>query len=190
MDFIAHLWLPIVVSAVLVFVASSVIHMVVQWHKTDYNKLANEDDVRAALRASDAAPAQYVMPYCPGMKDMQAPEMQKKFVEGPIAFITLRPIGVPKMGGALGSVVRLHARHQRDRGLRRVEGVGADGDRRELPPGMPPGGRARLPRLRRGQRAARHLDGQAPGAAWPRTSPTRAIYAAITAVTFAWLWPR
>jgi len=36
------------------------------------------------------------------MKDLQAPEMQKKFAEGPIAFITVRPPGVPKMGGALG----------------------------------------------------------------------------------------
>jgi hypothetical protein len=102
MDFIAHLWLPIVVSAVLVFIASSLIHMVIKWHNTDYNKLANEDEVRAALRASSAAPAQYVIPHCADMKAMQAPEMQKKFVEGPIAFITLRPPGAPKMGGALG----------------------------------------------------------------------------------------
>src|SRR5437762_67343 len=102
MEFVSLLWMPIVVSAVLVFVASSVIHMVIQWHKSDYNKFANEDDVRSTIRASGAAPAQYVIPYCADMKQMQTPEMQKKFEEGPIAFITLKAGGPPKMGPALG----------------------------------------------------------------------------------------
>ena len=33
---IASLWLPIVLAAVIVFVASSVIHMAPLWHKNDY----------------------------------------------------------------------------------------------------------------------------------------------------------
>src|SRR5205807_1043149 len=44
------LWLPIVVSSVLVFVVSSAIHMASPWHKSDYPKVPNEDRVRDALR--------------------------------------------------------------------------------------------------------------------------------------------
>jgi hypothetical protein len=102
MSFIAELWIPIVVSAVLIFIASSLIHMVFKWHNSEYRKLSNEDAVRVAVRAGSPAPGQYVIPHCLDMKDMGSPEMQQKFVEGPIAFITVRPSGPPKMGGALG----------------------------------------------------------------------------------------
>ena len=44
---LADLWLPILVAAVLVFVVSSVIHMVLQYHKPDYRKLAKEEEVLA-----------------------------------------------------------------------------------------------------------------------------------------------
>ena len=43
MTFLAQLWMPIVLSAVLVFAASSLIHMVLKWHNADYRPLANED---------------------------------------------------------------------------------------------------------------------------------------------------
>jgi len=102
MAFLAQLWLPILVSAVLVFVASTLIHMVIQWHKADYRGFGNEDAVRAAIRAADAAPGQYMIPHCAEMKNMQSPEMQKKFEEGPIAIVTLRKPGPPTMGPALG----------------------------------------------------------------------------------------
>ncbi len=49
---LAALWLPILLSAVIVFVASSVIHMATPWHKSDYPKLPNEDRVMDALRAN------------------------------------------------------------------------------------------------------------------------------------------
>lgn len=102
MDFLAQLWLPILVSAVLVFIASSVIHMVVQWHKPDYHGFSNEEAVRSAINAGKPAPGQYIVPYCSDMKDMQKPEMIKKFEEGPIAFMMVRAPCVPKMGGSLG----------------------------------------------------------------------------------------
>ena len=101
MAFLAQLWMPIILSAVAVFVASSLIHMVLKWHNSDYRKLPNEDSVRAAIRAGNPAPGQYVVPHCLGMKEMQTPESQQKFVEGPVGFITLRPNGLPRMGGTL-----------------------------------------------------------------------------------------
>src|SRR5258708_1008766 len=56
---LTQLWLPIVLSAVFVFIASSVIHMVLQWHKPFYKGFANEADVRAALGKSMSAPGIY-----------------------------------------------------------------------------------------------------------------------------------
>jgi hypothetical protein len=102
MSYIAELWIPIVLSAVLIFVASSLIHMVFKWHNGDYWKLSNEDEVRAVVRAGSPAPGQYVIPHCADMKAMGSPEMQRKFVEGPIAFVTVRASGPPKMGATLG----------------------------------------------------------------------------------------
>ena len=102
MPFITELWLPIVVAAVGVFIASSLIHMVFKWHNSDYLKFANEDDVRAAIRAASPPPGQYAVPYCSDMKQMGSPEMQKKFTEGPIAWVTLRAPGMPSMGPMLG----------------------------------------------------------------------------------------
>jgi hypothetical protein len=96
-----QLWLPILVSAVLVFVASSLIHMVFKWHNSDYRKLANEPAVAAALGASAPAPGLYSLPHCIDMKDMQAPDMQARFRSGPVAMITVRPPGMPAMGALL-----------------------------------------------------------------------------------------
>jgi hypothetical protein len=98
---LAQLWMPIVLSAVLVFVASSLIHMVFKWHNADYRKLANEDDVRAVVRAGAAAPGEYVIPHCADMKDMGKPEVQQKFREGPVGLLTLRAPGSPRMGAPL-----------------------------------------------------------------------------------------
>jgi hypothetical protein len=96
------LWLPIMLSAVLVFLTSFVVHMVLRYHASDYTKLPNEDAVRAAIRSGSPKPAQYIIPYCPNPKDMQSPEMQQKFTEGPIAVLNLKAAGPPSMGPQLG----------------------------------------------------------------------------------------
>jgi len=101
MNDLIQLWLPVIVAAVSVFVASSLIHMVFKWHNSDYQKLSNEDAVLAAIRAGSPAPGLYVLPHCADMKDLQNEEMQKKFREGPVGFMTLKQPGPPAMGGAL-----------------------------------------------------------------------------------------
>ena len=103
MNGMLSLWLPILATAVFIFIASSLIHMVFKWHNSDYKKIANEDEVRAAIRASSPVPGQYVVPHCVDMKDMGSEEMKKKFLEGPIAFMTVRKNGPPNMGLALTS---------------------------------------------------------------------------------------
>lgn len=98
---LAALWLPIVGSAVLVFVLSSLVHMVLKYHSVDYTKLPNEDVVRAAIRAGSPAPRQYIIPYASEMKEMQSPEMQQKFAEGPVAVLNIKPPGPMTMGASL-----------------------------------------------------------------------------------------
>jgi hypothetical protein len=102
MNTLTSLWLPILLSAVVVFVISSLIHMVIKWHASDYRRLSNEDAVRAAIRAGNAAPGRYVFPYCDDMKDMASDAMAAKYREGPVGHVTLGHNGVPTMGKYLG----------------------------------------------------------------------------------------
>ena len=41
---LSALGLPIVLSAIFAFVASSIIHMASPWHKSDYPKIPNEEN--------------------------------------------------------------------------------------------------------------------------------------------------
>jgi len=96
---IMTLWLPILASAVVVFIAGSVIWMFMPWHKTDWSKTADEEAVRAALKSTQ--PGMYTLPNCPDPKQFKDADMQKKFIDGPQAFITVVPSGLPTMGPKL-----------------------------------------------------------------------------------------
>lgn len=93
------LWLPIVLSAVAVFILSSVVWMVLPWHRKDFLGLPDEPAARAALR--DAAPGLYTLPYCPDRSQMQDPEYVKKLEEGPVGFLVMMPKGNPSMSRSL-----------------------------------------------------------------------------------------
>ena len=102
MTTLAALWLPILVSAIAVFIVSSLVHMVLQIHKGDYQPLPDEDKVLDALRNAKVPPGQYMFP-CPGsMKEMGSPEMGAKFQQGPVGTLIVRPTGMPNMGKSLG----------------------------------------------------------------------------------------
>lgn len=96
---IMSLWLPIIVSAVVAFIAGSVIWMAMPWHKREWQKTPDEEALRAALKG--CPPGMYTVPNCNDQSEFKQPEMQQKFVEGPQAFITVVPSGLPKMGGKL-----------------------------------------------------------------------------------------
>lgn len=102
MNALLALWLPILLSAVVVFVISSLIHMLFKWHNSDYSALANEDAVREVIRAGNPTPGQYVLPYCGDMKEMGSEAMLKKYRDGPVGFLTIRPNGQVNMGKFLG----------------------------------------------------------------------------------------
>ncbi|MGE0354599.1 MAG: hypothetical protein AB7I33_03995 [Gemmatimonadales bacterium] len=92
------LWLPILVSAVLVFIVSSIVHMALGYHKSDYKPLQDEEAVRAALGRQNLPPGIYHVPHCADMKAMGSPEMTKKYEEGPVALIALLRNGRVNMG--------------------------------------------------------------------------------------------
>lgn len=95
------LLIPIVVSAVFVFIASSIIHMATPFHKNDLMKFPNEDDVQNALRPLGLRPGDYGLPKADSMKDMSSPEFLAKIKAGPVAWITIRPAGQFNMTASL-----------------------------------------------------------------------------------------
>ena len=96
-----QLWLPILLSAVAVFIVSSIVHMVLKWHMPDYHGFSNEDEVLAAIRNGNPSPGIHMLPYCKDMKDMGSPEMQAKFRQGPTGKFILRAGCEPSMGKPL-----------------------------------------------------------------------------------------
>ncbi len=98
---VTALWLPILVSAVLVFIVSSLIHMVLKYHKSDYGQVPGEDAVMASLRSHAIPPGDYVMPYASDPKEMQTPEYQEKQRQGPQMVVTVLPNGPISMGSSL-----------------------------------------------------------------------------------------
>ena len=88
---IAALWLPIVLSAVLVFMASALAHMVLPYHRSDYDRLSDEDSVLDALRDQKAGAGNYVAPHCVTPQERKSPEIMAKMKRGPLAFVTVIP---------------------------------------------------------------------------------------------------
>jgi hypothetical protein len=98
---ISELWLPMALSAVFVFIASSIANTVLPHHKGDFGRLPNEADVAEAMRKAGVTPGEYVMPYCTSMSDMKDPAFVEKMTKGPVAMMTVMKNGPPAMGGQL-----------------------------------------------------------------------------------------
>ena len=102
MQTLVGLWLPILVSSVLVFVASSLIWNVLGAHKWHILGLPDEPGLRDALAKQAVAPGMYTIPYASGPAPMKDPAFQEKLAKGPVAVITVRKPGLPNMGSFLG----------------------------------------------------------------------------------------
>lgn len=98
MTHMTALWLPILLSSVFVFVASSIIHMASPWHKSDYPKIANEDQVMDALRPLAIPPGDYMVPRPASMAEMKTAEFKAKLDRGPVVMMTVMPNGQTSMG--------------------------------------------------------------------------------------------
>jgi len=95
---IASLWLPICLSAVIVFFVSWIIHMLLPYHRTDFAKLPSESEVQEALRKFNIPPGEYMLPHAGGPQDMRKPEVLDKMNKGPVMIMTVMKPGPINMG--------------------------------------------------------------------------------------------
>ena len=98
MEFLSQLWLPIVVSGIVVFFMSALVWTVMPHHKKDWQGLPNEDAVLGAMRTNPPAPGQYAMPFVFDPKMRDDPAMKDRIAKGPNGYLTVIPGGTPAMG--------------------------------------------------------------------------------------------
>jgi hypothetical protein len=186
MTTLQSLWLPILLSAVLVFIASSIIHMGPLWHRSDYPKLSKEEQLRAAVRPLDLPPGDYMIPRPSGGAEMRSAEFMEKINQGPNLMLTVLPNGPWSMARnltqwfAYALVVSLFAAY--------VAG-------RARPPGAP---YLEVFRLVGATAFIGYTLALWQMSIWYRRSWSMTIkatidglvYALLTAALFGWLWPR
>lgn len=182
---LSALWLPIVLSAVIVFVASSIMHMLLRYHASDYRQVPDEDKVLGAMRSAGLTPGLYIFPFCLP-KDMKSPAALEKYKQGPVGRLTVIPSGTPMLAKYLlswfayclviGFFVAYLASHTVASGapypaVFRVVGTAAF-----LAYGL-------------GQLSSAIWKGQTLSATI-KEIVDGLVYALLTAGTFGWLWPR
>ena len=186
MDTLAALWLPIVLSAVLVFVASSVIWNALGAHKWHIKGLPDEAGAREALGKQGLSPGQYAIPYTADPRGMKDPAFVEKLEKGPVAFLVVRRSGAPNMGRFLSAWFVY---------LLVVSAFVAFVCGQTLPFGKE---YMRVFRVAGAVAVAAYSFGLIPNAIWwgrPWKSAWKefadgVVYALITAGCFGWLWPR
>jgi hypothetical protein len=102
MPSMTQMWLPILLSTVAVFIASSLIHMVLPWHKGDFPTMTNEDAVLDALRPLAIPPGDYFLPRPSSREEVRSPAFAEKVARGPVVLMTVMPSGAMSMGRSLG----------------------------------------------------------------------------------------
>jgi hypothetical protein len=101
MTALTALWLPILLSAVVVFVASSIVHMFTKWHAPDYRTLPDEKRFADAVRPLAIPPGDYMTPMARSMEEMKSPAFAEARANGPVMMMTVFRNGPVAMGGQL-----------------------------------------------------------------------------------------
>lgn len=96
MAFLSQLWLPILVSAVLVFVLSAASHMALPWRKNEWGFITDFGALQAAVR--DLRPGQHAFPAAPDRKQQMSKEWMERWAKGPSGWLTIAPPGPISMG--------------------------------------------------------------------------------------------
>lgn len=186
MDGYTAFWLPTLLSAVFVFASAALLQMATKWHQSDYGTLPDEEAFRAAVKPLAIPPGDYTVPVPKQRSDMRSPEFVKKVEEGPRVMMTVFPNGMTGMGSMLVCqfIYVLFVSWFAGHFSYRVLGAAAsDHDIMHTVGGL-----------------AFAAYGLAlwPLAIWYRRSLKTTfkanvdalVFAGITALTFAWLWPR
>jgi hypothetical protein len=98
---LVSLLIPTLVAAVAVFLLSSIVHMVLPWHKSDYPSLPNQDAAMDAIRALNIPPGEYMAPKPANRDDMKSAEFKAKMERGPAFILNVRPPGGFSLGKPL-----------------------------------------------------------------------------------------
>jgi len=96
------LLVPILVTTIVVFFLSALVHMAPLWHRNDYPALPDQERFRAAVGPLDIPPGDYMVPRCEKMSEMKGEAFQQKITEGPNMILTVLPRGEMGMGAQLG----------------------------------------------------------------------------------------
>ena len=99
---LAALWMPIIVSAVFVFIALSIVHSLPRWHKGDMTNVPGEAKLMETLRGLNVQPGDYRFPYSNSVDEMKTPEFAEKMKQGPVGIMSIQPSGDINMGKLLG----------------------------------------------------------------------------------------
>jgi hypothetical protein len=91
---LSTLWLPILLSAVVIFAVSSIIHMFLGYHWGDLRAPAQQDAILDSLRGLNVPPGDYVLPKPDTMKQFRSPDFKAKFERGPLVMMTVSPGGM------------------------------------------------------------------------------------------------
>lgn len=183
---IVTLWLPILVSAVLVFFISFALHTLLPLHRDDFRRLPAEDEVMDALRKFSIPPGDYMVPHAGGAEGMRSAAFKEKLAKGPVAMMTVYRNGPFDMNESLVQWFAF---------VLLVGAFAAYVAGRALGPG------ASYPAVFRFVGASAfmcHFMGQMQESIWHKRSwATTArfgvgsvVYALVTAGTFGWLWPK
>ncbi|MEQ9401302.1 MAG: hypothetical protein RJQ04_19200 [Longimicrobiales bacterium] len=181
------LWLPILLAAFFVFAASSMIHMFLPYHRTDFGKVPDEDALMDALGPIDLPPGDFVVPHAGGDPEvMKSEEFREKARRGPVMFMTVLPKGDPF---AMGTQLTLWFLY-----CLLMSAVAAYMASRAVPVG---GDYLEVFRFAGTTAFAAYALALPQRSIWFKTSwSTTAksmfdglIYALLTAGTFGWLWP-
>jgi hypothetical protein len=183
---LTSLWLPILVSAFAVFIVSSIIHMALSYHRSDFVKAPQEDQLMDAMRRFNIPPGDYMIPCAGSPSAMNEPAFIEKMNKGPVAVMTVMKNGPWSMGPQLAQwflfsvVVSLFAGYLSSRAL----GPGA-------------------PYLEVSQFASTvafvaYALGQWPQTIWYQRKVSTSIkatvdgliYGFVTGGVFGWLWPQ
>ncbi len=181
-----QLWLPILLSAVIVFLVSSLIHMFSPWHRNDFGRVPDEERFRTTFASLAVPPGDYMVPRASGSAEMRTPEYAARLKQGPNLIMTVLPNGPFAMGKQLGQwfaylvIVGIFAGYVAGRALT------PEADSMEVVRFV--GTAAFLAYV-----VALWQTSIWYGRAWSTTIKTSIdglIYAVLTALTFCWLWPR
>lgn len=99
---LGSLWLPILLSAVLVHLAGFILHAVLGHHWNDYSRLPDEDALMNALRQQGVGAGQFAFPRPPTRAGLKDPAFLEKMKQGPSGLLHML---APEVGPSPGKLL-------------------------------------------------------------------------------------